>query len=108
MRRKNRCFNNKKRKNLICRRQGGRLKEENTPVSYTHLDVYKRQNYKRGIIENAFKPELSNGALMDIGVYVVACMIRLFGAPVSIKASGIKLSNGADGDVYKRQWLYTG
>ena len=46
-------------------------------------------NYKRGIIENAFKPELSNGALMDIGVYVVACMIRLFGAPVSIKASGM-------------------
>jgi len=34
---------------------------------------------------------------MDIGVYVVACMIRLFGAPVSIKASGIKLSNGVDG-----------
>ena len=54
-------------------------------------------NYKRGIIENAFKPELSNGALMDIGVYVVACMIRLFGAPASIKASGIKLSNGVDG-----------
>lgn len=34
-------------------------------------------NYKRGIVENAFKPELSNGALMDIGVYVVSCMIRL-------------------------------
>lgn len=54
-------------------------------------------NYKRGIIENAFKPELSNGALMDIGVYVVSCMIRLFGAPKSIKASGIKLQNGVDG-----------
>ncbi len=54
-------------------------------------------NYKRGIVENAFKPELSNGALMDIGVYVVSCMIRLFGAPQSVKASGIKLSNGVDG-----------
>ncbi|MCI6857740.1 MAG: Gfo/Idh/MocA family oxidoreductase [Eubacterium sp.] len=54
-------------------------------------------NYKRGIIENAFKPELSNGALMDIGVYVVSCMIRLFGMPTAIKASGIKLSNGVDG-----------
>ena len=54
-------------------------------------------NYKRGIVENAFKPELSNGALMDIGVYVVSCMIRLFGAPKSIKASGIKLHNGVDG-----------
>lgn len=55
-------------------------------------------NFKRGIIENAFKPELSNGALMDIGVYPVACMIRLFGAPKSVKASGIKLSNGVDGE----------
>lgn len=54
-------------------------------------------NYKRGIVENAFKPELSNGALMDIGVYVVSCMIRLFGAPKSIKASGVKLHNGVDG-----------
>lgn len=54
-------------------------------------------NYKRGIVENAFKPELSNGALMDIGVYVVSCMIRLFGAPKSIKASGVELHNGVDG-----------
>ena len=54
-------------------------------------------NYKRGIVENAFKPELSNGALMDIGVYVVSCMIRLFGAPKSIQASGVKLHNGVDG-----------
>lgn len=54
-------------------------------------------NYKRGIVENAFKPELSNGALMDIGVYVVSCMIRLFGVPKSIKASGVKLHNGVDG-----------
>ena len=55
-------------------------------------------NFKRGIIENAFNPELSNGALMDIGVYTVACMIRLFGAPKSIKASGVRLSNGVDGE----------
>lgn len=54
-------------------------------------------NFKRGIIENAFKPELSNGALMDIGVYTVACMIRLFGAPKSVKAVGVKLQNGVDG-----------
>ncbi len=54
-------------------------------------------NFKRGIIENAFKPELSNGALMDIGVYTVAAMIRLFGPPKSLKSLGVKLSNGADG-----------
>ena len=35
---------------------------------------------------------------MDIGVYTVACMIRLFGAPKSIKASGVRLSNGVDGE----------
>ncbi|MCD8018186.1 MAG: Gfo/Idh/MocA family oxidoreductase [Clostridiales bacterium] len=55
-------------------------------------------NFKRDIIENAFRPELSNGALMDIGVYTVACMIRLFGAPKSIKAMGVRLSNGVDGE----------
>ena len=54
-------------------------------------------NFKRGMVENAFRPELSNGALMDLGVYTVACMIRLFGAPSNIKASGIRLRNGVDG-----------
>lgn len=34
-------------------------------------------NYKMGIIENAFKPELSNGALMDIGVYCVHPLVKL-------------------------------
>ena len=55
-------------------------------------------NFKRGIIENAFKPELSKGALMDIGVYPVACMIRLFGAPKSVKAAGVRLKGGVDGE----------
>ncbi len=55
-------------------------------------------NFKRGIIENAFNPELSNGALMDIGVYPIACMIRLFGPPDRIKASGLFLDNGVDGE----------
>ncbi|MDO5570024.1 MAG: Gfo/Idh/MocA family oxidoreductase [Bacteroidales bacterium] len=52
---------------------------------------------KEGIVLNAFKPELSNGALMDIGVYTVYPMVVLFGEPVSIKASGIKLHTGVDG-----------
>lgn len=54
-------------------------------------------NFKRGIIENAFKPELSNGALMDIGVYTVAAMIRLFGPPEKVVAMGVRLHNGVDG-----------
>ena len=53
--------------------------------------------FKEGIVLNAFKPELSNGAMMDIGVYTVYPMVVLFGRPKRIDASGIVLSSGADG-----------
>lgn len=53
--------------------------------------------YKEGIVLNAFKPELSNGAMMDIGIYTVYPMVVLFGRPLRIDASGIVLSSGADG-----------
>ena len=46
---------------------------------------------------NAFRPELSNGAMMDIGVYTVYPLIALFGRPKSISAQGVVLSSGADG-----------
>lgn len=54
-------------------------------------------NFKKGIIENAFKPELSNGALMDIGSYCVHFMAALFGKPQNIQSSSLKLLNGVDG-----------
>ena len=54
--------------------------------------------YKNGEILNAFKPELSNGSLMDIGVYCIEPMINLFGKPKSIKASGLMLESGVDGE----------
>lgn len=53
--------------------------------------------FKQGIIENAFNPALSNGALMDIGVYSIHSLVRLFGLPKRIYADGILLENGADG-----------
>ena len=53
--------------------------------------------FKEGIVLNAFKPELSNGAIMDIGVYTIYPMVVLFGRPKKIDASGIVLSSGADG-----------
>lgn len=53
--------------------------------------------FKEGIVLNAFKPELSNGAMMDIGIYTVYPMVVLFGRPLRIDASGIVLSSGADG-----------
>lgn len=54
-------------------------------------------NLKNGIVENAFKLDLSNGAAMDIGVYTIYPMVVLFGKPNKIQATGIKLSTGVDG-----------
>lgn len=53
--------------------------------------------FKEGIILNAFKPELSNGSVMDIGIYTIYPMITLFGKPQKIEAQGIVLHTGADG-----------
>ncbi len=53
--------------------------------------------YKEGIVLNAFRPELSNGAMMDIGVYTIYPLVALFGRPKSISAQGVVLSSGADG-----------
>ncbi|MFI3314202.1 MAG: Gfo/Idh/MocA family oxidoreductase [Rikenellaceae bacterium] len=52
--------------------------------------------YKAGIIENAFKYELSNGATVDIGVYTIYPMVILFGKPSQIKAIGETLTTGVD------------
>ncbi|WP_163539181.1 Gfo/Idh/MocA family oxidoreductase [Gracilibacillus sp. YIM 98692] len=54
--------------------------------------------YKEGIVLNAFKPELSNGSLMDIGVYCIYPMIALFGAPERVKATAYMLDSGVDGE----------
>lgn len=53
--------------------------------------------FKEGIILNAFKPELSNGAVMDIGIYTIYPMVVLLGKPLKISATGLKLSTGVDG-----------
>ncbi|NMD68971.1 Gfo/Idh/MocA family oxidoreductase [Bacillus sp. DNRA2] len=53
--------------------------------------------YKQGNILNAFKPEFSNGAIMDIGIYCIYPLVVLFGAPESIEAKGIILESGVDG-----------
>ena len=53
--------------------------------------------FKEGTILNAFKPELSNGAVMDIGIYTIYPMVALFGRPSKIDAQGIVLHTGVDG-----------
>ncbi|MEQ2528047.1 Gfo/Idh/MocA family oxidoreductase [Robertmurraya yapensis] len=52
--------------------------------------------YKEGTILNAFKPEFSNGSLMDIGVYCLYPAVALFGKPLEVKASGLLLETGVD------------
>ncbi len=52
---------------------------------------------RRGEVLNAFKPELSNGALVDIGVYAIYPMVALFGMPKSFEASAVMLPTGVDG-----------
>lgn len=53
--------------------------------------------FKEGIVLNAFNPELSNGAIMDIGIYTIYPMVVLFGKPIKVEATGVVLSSGADG-----------
>lgn len=54
--------------------------------------------YKEGTILNAFKPEFSNGALMDIGIYCLYPAVVLFGKPTEVKANGLLLKTGVDAE----------
>ncbi|HZH58131.1 MAG TPA: Gfo/Idh/MocA family oxidoreductase [Metabacillus sp.] len=54
--------------------------------------------YKEGTVLNAFKPEFSNGSLMDIGIYCVYPAVALFGEPREVKASSYMLESGVDGE----------
>ncbi len=54
--------------------------------------------YRNGTVLNAFNPAFSNGSLMDIGVYCIHPAVVLFGRPLDIKANGLILESGADGE----------
>lgn len=54
--------------------------------------------YKEGIILNAFNPLYANGSLMDLGTYCLYPLIVLFGKPEKVKATGIILESGIDGE----------
>lgn len=53
--------------------------------------------FRAGVVENAFDPSFSNGALMDIGVYCVHMLVKLFGRPQRVLADAVFLENGVDG-----------
>lgn len=54
--------------------------------------------YKEGTVLNAFNPKFSNGSMMDIGIYCLYPMVVLFGKPDSVKANGLLLESGVDGE----------
>lgn len=54
-------------------------------------------SYKAGNVLNAFNPVLSNGSIMDIGIYCIYPAIYLFGKPEKITANAIMLESGIDG-----------
>lgn len=64
-----------------------------------HYNQYSSRydKYKEGIIENAFKPELGNGAKTDLGVYCIAPIVHLAGEPITVLTNNHLLSTGADG-----------
>lgn len=53
--------------------------------------------FKAGDIQNAFKPDMANGSLMDLGVYTLYPLIALFGMPEEVKAISTNLHTGVDG-----------
>ena len=73
-----------------------------TPIRRACLSYFQYSSrydkFKNGVIENAFKPELGGGSLMDIGVYCAAMSEGLFGTPQRISAESLFLENGIDGE----------
>jgi hypothetical protein len=55
------------------------------------------QAYLNGENPNAFLPQLSNGALMDLGCYAVYSAVALLGPPTSVSYAALMLPTGVDG-----------
>lgn len=53
--------------------------------------------YLRGERPSAFLPELSNGALMDIGCYGIHVAVALLGPPQKVSYTAVMLETGVDG-----------
>jgi len=54
------------------------------------------QKYLDGELPNTFNPVFSNGSIMDIGFYMLAAAVALWGEPHSLKASAALLASGVD------------
>lgn len=60
----------------------GRIRTVNVDF-YKYSSKYDR--FKNGEVTSAFNPEMSGGALMDLGVYNLSLIIGLFGLPKAVK-----------------------
>lgn len=68
-------------------------------VSFQYCQYSSRYDkFKKGIVENAFNPQFSNGALMDIGVYCIHPLVKLFGMPNEILSQAMVLPDSIDGE----------
>ncbi|EPF20596.1 MULTISPECIES: Gfo/Idh/MocA family protein [Cedecea] len=54
------------------------------------------QRYLDGENPNTFNPAFSNGSIMDIGFYVLASAVALWGEPHSVQATASLLDSGVD------------
>ncbi|MDD2591427.1 MAG: Gfo/Idh/MocA family oxidoreductase [Erysipelotrichaceae bacterium] len=80
------------------------LKEAATKVGKVRRAVFsfgkyssRYDAYRAGNVMNAFKNELSNGSLMDLGVYSLSNCIAIFGKPTKVLASAYMLESNVDG-----------
>lgn len=66
---------------------------------FTNFSKYSTRYdaHKRGENVNTFKAEFSNGALMDLGVYCLYPVVKLFGRPKSVKTFSTIIPGGVDG-----------
>lgn len=53
--------------------------------------------YLAGELPNTFNPAFSNGSIMDIGFYVLAGAVALWGEPRAVRATAALLDSGVDG-----------
>ncbi len=80
-----------------------RVKEGMKKIGQIHFADFRFCQYssrydafKAGQILNAFNPKLSNGAIMDIGIYPIEVMLDLLGIPRQVNGYGKVLKDSID------------
>lgn len=67
-------------------------------VSFNFNQYSSKYNaFQKGKVASSFNPELSGGALMDLGCYCIYPMVFWFGLPKEVTGTSLFLENGVDG-----------